>query len=96
MESPYTNPKTHAVGIACNDPYLEGKRILDCRYLVDDEIQCPIKEDILKMETCCFCGYILQDWITYGGKKYCPNPKCRNELKNGDIISYKEFIEKNL
>ena len=67
---------------------------MDCKYFVDDEIQCLIKEDILKMEACCFCGYILQDWIVYEGKRYCPNSKCRSELKEGDTISYKEFIDK--
>ena len=94
FEDPYKNPKTNLVGVRCTDPYLKGKRIIDCKYFVDDEIQCPIKEDVLKMETCCFCGYILQDWIVSEGKRYCPNPKCRNELKEGDTISYKEFIDK--
>lgn len=74
------------------DPYLEGKRIIDCRYLAIDKIQCPIKEDILKMETCRFCGHILQYILSSEGKKYCPNPKCKNEINKEDIISYKEFF----
>ena len=77
------------------DPYLKGKRLIDCRYLAIDKIQCPIKEDILKMETCCFCGYILQYVLSSEGKRYCPNPKCRNEINKEDIISYKEFVDKN-
>ena len=80
-------------GVRCTDPYLKGKRIIDCKFLVDDEIQCPIKEDILKMETCCFCGDILQYVLSSEGLKYCSNPKCRSELKEGDIISYKEFLD---
>ena len=78
------------------DPYLKGKRIIDCRYFTKDEIQCPIKKAILKMETCCFCGQILQVILRAEGKRYCTNPKCRKELKRDDIISYKEFTEKGV
>ncbi|KKK45908.1 hypothetical protein LCGC14_1079530 [marine sediment metagenome] len=67
-----------------------------CLHVNNTSITCIIKEAILKMRCCSFCGYHERFIVRFKNNNIhvflCSN--CKREMKKEEIITYEEYIQR--